>query len=147
MHSTDLHKCFCFAVEVKKEPEAPTEIVKQEEREPGAKSSAPAPPSKQPPEKRARLQWHLSSTLGRMLSFYSIPAHLFTLMDNGNKLALGQAVGGLSDTITRIIHLIHLSSQSWAVWWRHFTVIGDYKFWWQADVSLSDVNVYNNSQL
>lgn len=56
MHSTDLHKCFCIAVEVKKEPEAPTEVVKQEEREPGTKSAAPAPPSKQPPEKRARLQ-------------------------------------------------------------------------------------------
>uniref|UniRef100_A0A674PKI2 Mediator of RNA polymerase II transcription subunit 6 n=1 Tax=Takifugu rubripes TaxID=31033 RepID=A0A674PKI2_TAKRU len=43
-------------VEVKKEPEAPTEVVKQEEREPGTKSAAPAAPSKQPPEKRARLQ-------------------------------------------------------------------------------------------
>lgn len=56
MNSIHLHKCFCFAVEVKKEPEVPTEIVKQEEREPGAKSSAPALPNKQPPEKRARLQ-------------------------------------------------------------------------------------------
>uniref|UniRef100_A0A8C4E6W0 Mediator of RNA polymerase II transcription subunit 6 n=1 Tax=Dicentrarchus labrax TaxID=13489 RepID=A0A8C4E6W0_DICLA len=43
-------------VEVKKEPEPPTETVKQEEREPATKSSAPAPPSKPPPEKRARLQ-------------------------------------------------------------------------------------------
>lgn len=56
MCSTDLVECLCIAVEVKKEPEAPTEAVKQEEREPGAKSAAPAPPSKQPPEKRARLQ-------------------------------------------------------------------------------------------
>uniref|UniRef100_A0A667ZGT2 Mediator of RNA polymerase II transcription subunit 6 n=1 Tax=Myripristis murdjan TaxID=586833 RepID=A0A667ZGT2_9TELE len=46
----------CVSVEVKKEPEPPTEAVKQEEREPAAKSSAPAPPSKPPPEKRARLQ-------------------------------------------------------------------------------------------
>uniref|UniRef100_A0A7N8YLZ0 Mediator of RNA polymerase II transcription subunit 6 n=1 Tax=Mastacembelus armatus TaxID=205130 RepID=A0A7N8YLZ0_9TELE len=43
-------------VEVKKEPEPPTETIKQEEREPGTKASAPAPPSKPPPEKRARLQ-------------------------------------------------------------------------------------------
>uniref|UniRef100_A0A8C9X425 Mediator of RNA polymerase II transcription subunit 6 n=1 Tax=Sander lucioperca TaxID=283035 RepID=A0A8C9X425_SANLU len=43
-------------VEVKKEPEPPAEAVKQEEREPATKSSAPAPPSKPPPEKRARLQ-------------------------------------------------------------------------------------------
>ncbi|XP_049596898.1 mediator of RNA polymerase II transcription subunit 6 isoform X2 [Syngnathus scovelli] len=45
-------------VEVKKEPEPPTETVKQEEREPAAKSSATAaaPTSKPPPEKRARLQ-------------------------------------------------------------------------------------------
>uniref|UniRef100_G3PEN9 Mediator of RNA polymerase II transcription subunit 6 n=1 Tax=Gasterosteus aculeatus aculeatus TaxID=481459 RepID=G3PEN9_GASAC len=41
---------------VKKEPEPPTEAVKQEEREPATKSAAPAPPSKPPPEKRARLQ-------------------------------------------------------------------------------------------
>ncbi|CAL8301958.1 unnamed protein product [Boreogadus saida] len=44
-------------VEVKKEPEPPAETVKQEtEREPATKTSAPAPPSKPPPEKRARLQ-------------------------------------------------------------------------------------------
>ncbi|KAJ8289672.1 hypothetical protein GJAV_G00003980 [Gymnothorax javanicus] len=45
-------------VEVKKEPEAPVETVKQEEREPAAKppAPAPAPPAKAPPEKRARLQ-------------------------------------------------------------------------------------------
>ncbi|KAG9336754.1 hypothetical protein JZ751_003102 [Albula glossodonta] len=43
-------------VEVKKEPEPPAESVKQEEREPAAKTPAPAPPSKAPPEKRARLQ-------------------------------------------------------------------------------------------
>ncbi|KAA8581862.1 hypothetical protein FQN60_008602 [Etheostoma spectabile] len=43
-------------VEVKKEPEPPTEAVKQEEREPAPKSSAPAPSSKPPLEKRARLQ-------------------------------------------------------------------------------------------
>lgn len=48
--------CSFVAVEVKKEPEPPTETVKQEEREPATKSSAPAPPSKPPPEKRARLQ-------------------------------------------------------------------------------------------
>uniref|UniRef100_A0A3Q3CS86 Mediator of RNA polymerase II transcription subunit 6 n=3 Tax=Haplochromini TaxID=319058 RepID=A0A3Q3CS86_HAPBU len=41
---------------VKKEPEPPTETVKQEEREQATKSSAPAPPNKPPPEKRARLQ-------------------------------------------------------------------------------------------
>lgn len=49
--------CSYIAVEVKKEPEPPTEAVKQEEREPATKSAAPAPPSKPPPEKRARLQW------------------------------------------------------------------------------------------
>lgn len=43
-------------VEVKKEPEPPAETVKQEEREPAVKLSAPAPSSKPPPEKRARLQ-------------------------------------------------------------------------------------------
>ncbi|CAL8283737.1 unnamed protein product [Lota lota] len=43
-------------VEVKKEPEPPAETVKQEEREPATKTSAPAAPSKPPPEKRARLQ-------------------------------------------------------------------------------------------
>uniref|UniRef100_A0A8C7ZB20 Mediator of RNA polymerase II transcription subunit 6 n=1 Tax=Oryzias sinensis TaxID=183150 RepID=A0A8C7ZB20_9TELE len=43
-------------VEVKKEPEAPAETVKQEERESAAKTSAPTPSSKPPPEKRARLQ-------------------------------------------------------------------------------------------
>ncbi|XP_018582967.1 mediator of RNA polymerase II transcription subunit 6 isoform X1 [Scleropages formosus] len=43
-------------VEVKKEPEPPTETVKQEEREPAAKTPAPTPPNKAPPEKRARLQ-------------------------------------------------------------------------------------------
>ncbi|KPP65539.1 mediator of RNA polymerase II transcription subunit 6-like, partial [Scleropages formosus] len=42
-------------VEVKKEPEPPTETVKQEEREPAAKTPAPTPPNKAPPEKRARL--------------------------------------------------------------------------------------------
>uniref|UniRef100_A0A3P8VG20 Mediator of RNA polymerase II transcription subunit 6 n=1 Tax=Cynoglossus semilaevis TaxID=244447 RepID=A0A3P8VG20_CYNSE len=42
--------------QVKKEPEPPAETVRQEEREPATKSSAPAPPSKPPPEKRARLQ-------------------------------------------------------------------------------------------
>ena len=58
--------CSCVAVEVKKEPEPPTEAVKQEEREPATKSSAPAPPSKPPPEKRARLQWaEQSHTQGR----------------------------------------------------------------------------------
>uniref|UniRef100_A0A3P8YZ15 Mediator of RNA polymerase II transcription subunit 6 n=1 Tax=Esox lucius TaxID=8010 RepID=A0A3P8YZ15_ESOLU len=42
---------------VKKEPEPTAETVKQEEREPAAKPSAPAPAStKPPPEKRARLQ-------------------------------------------------------------------------------------------
>uniref|UniRef100_A0A7N8YLF7 Mediator of RNA polymerase II transcription subunit 6 n=1 Tax=Mastacembelus armatus TaxID=205130 RepID=A0A7N8YLF7_9TELE len=45
-----------YQVHVKKEPEPPTETIKQEEREPGTKASAPAPPSKPPPEKRARLQ-------------------------------------------------------------------------------------------
>ncbi|XP_064816529.1 mediator of RNA polymerase II transcription subunit 6-like [Oncorhynchus masou masou] len=44
-------------VEVKKETEPPVELVKQEEREPATKTSAPAPPSsKPPPEKRPRLQ-------------------------------------------------------------------------------------------
>lgn len=54
--SFSLIECSGIAVEVKKEPEPPTEVVKQEEREPATKSSAPAPPSKPPPEKRARLQ-------------------------------------------------------------------------------------------
>lgn len=49
---------------MKKEPEPPAETVKQEEREQATKSSAPAPPNKPPPEKRARLQWqpYLSDT-------------------------------------------------------------------------------------
>lgn len=66
----------CIAVEVKKEPEPPTEAVKQEEREPATKSSAPAPPSKPPPEKRARLQWHSSHTLGRWSKEMLSPAAL-----------------------------------------------------------------------
>lgn len=63
--SFSLIECSGIAVEVKKEPEPPTEVVKQEEREPATKSSAPAPPSKPPPEKRARLQWFFSHILGR----------------------------------------------------------------------------------
>ncbi|KAF7201262.1 mediator of RNA polymerase II transcription subunit 6 [Nothobranchius furzeri] len=43
-------------VEVKKEPEPASDAVKQEEREPATKLSASAPPTKPPPEKRARLQ-------------------------------------------------------------------------------------------
>ncbi|XP_023691748.1 mediator of RNA polymerase II transcription subunit 6 isoform X1 [Paramormyrops kingsleyae] len=43
-------------VEVKKEPETSTEAIRQEEREPAAKTPAPTPPNKAPPEKRARLQ-------------------------------------------------------------------------------------------
>ena len=54
---TEIERWFFFAVEVKKEPEPPAEVVKQEEREPAPKPSAPAPSSKPPPEKRARLQW------------------------------------------------------------------------------------------
>lgn len=63
MHSFEVVLCSFAAVEVKKEPEPPTEIVKQEEREPATKSSAPAPPTKPPPEKRARLQWPSSPSL------------------------------------------------------------------------------------
>ncbi|XP_034783404.1 mediator of RNA polymerase II transcription subunit 6 isoform X2 [Acipenser ruthenus] len=42
-------------VEIKKEPEAPAETVKQEERD-SAKNPQQAPATKAPPEKRARLQ-------------------------------------------------------------------------------------------
>lgn len=45
-----------YSVEVKKEADLPAETVKQEERETASKTPAPAPPSKPPPEKRARLQ-------------------------------------------------------------------------------------------
>jgi len=82
-----LIECSCIAVEVKKEPEPPTEVVKQEEREPATKSSAPAPPSKPPPEKRARLQWEEQSFVSESSSanrknssgVFLLPRHIWRL--------------------------------------------------------------------
>lgn len=116
MCGSDLLECFCIAVEVKKEPEAPTEAVKQEEREPGTKSSAPAPPSKQPPEKRARLQWHSSSTLGRMFSFCSTSACFSTLLEAEKELALEGSGGWWSQWLHNLTHSLDpfIIRQLWA---------------------------------
>lgn len=132
-------------MEVKKEPEAPTEVVKQEEREPGTKSAAPAAPSKQPPEKRARLQWHLSSSLGRVLSFFSISAYMFTLVVAENKLALEGWGSWWSQWHNYLNHPL-LIRQPWACGSYMMQAFYSHCWFWiliLADVSISTFNISN----